>query len=199
MLQMVSKAEASGGAPTPPPQDDPSYIPPKIIKDELDYTNLSNWFTSTTLPQGGQEQDTEYTLDIPGVEIETAKVKLGGSNLDKNLIQYPGTSLPGQAGAPVIFGHSVLRQFYNPQTKNPRRYFSIFSKIMTLENGDKIYLTYNNIKYTYEVRSKSVVQPEDTFILDQHYDSKELKLVTCVPEGTYLQRGVVTAQLIKTE
>jgi sortase A len=66
-----------------------------------------------------------------------------------------------------------------------------------LEPGDRIYITQDNIRYTYVVQSKTDVKPTDTYILSQNYSSRTLKLVTCVPEGTYLRRGVVTAQLVK--
>ena len=171
---------------------------PVILDYSLDYTNLSNWFDdqSTTFSDIDYQVE-EYRLDIPDLDVNNAKVRVGGTDLNKSLIQYPGTALPGEPGAPVIFGHSVLRQFYNPSEKNPRRYTSIFSKIMTLKQGDKIYLTYNNVKYTYQVQSNTEVQPTDTFILAQRHDARQLKLVTCVPEGTVLRRGVVIAQLIK--
>jgi LPXTG-site transpeptidase (sortase) family protein len=171
---------------------------PIMLDYKLDYTDLSNWFGGQASEMDDlQYQVEEYRLDIPALEISNAKVRVGGTDLNKSLIQYPGTALPGEPGAPVIFGHSVLRQFYSPSEKNPRRYSSIFSKIMTLKNGDKIYLTYNNVKYTYQVQSNTEVQPTDTFILAQRYDARQLKLVTCVPEGTVLRRGVVIAQLIK--
>ena len=165
---------------------------PVILDYSLDYTNLSNWFDdqSTTFSDIDYQVE-EYRLDIPDLDVNNAKVRVGGTDLNKSLIQYPGTALPGEPGAPVIFGHSVLRQFYNPSEKNPRRYTSIFSKIMTLKQGDKIYLTYNNVKYTYQVQSNTEVQPTDTFILAQRHDARQLKLVTCVPEGTVLRRGVV--------
>lgn len=173
----------------------------RIINEELDYTNLSNWFTSSALPQIGlPEVDyniESYTIDIPEVDITNAVVAVGGTDLNSSLIAFKGTALPGNAGAPVIFGHSVLRQFYNPSEKNPRRYNSIFSTIMTLDIGDKIYVTSGGVKYTYAVSLKKEVNPEDVYILTQKYDSKQLKLVTCTPEGTYLRRGVVTAQLIE--
>jgi LPXTG-site transpeptidase (sortase) family protein len=174
---------------------------PIVVDTKLDYTNLSNWFGDGGLPQLSKrtqddEKIIEYRIDIPKVDIANAMVTVGGDNLNNGLIQYQGTSLPGKAGSPVIFGHSVLRQFYNPKESNPRRYTSIFSKIMTLQKGDKIYVTVGNAKYTYVVQEKSQVKPTDTFILSQRYDAKQLKLVTCVPEGTYLYRGVVTAQLI---
>lgn len=170
---------------------------PVILDTELDYTNLSNWFEddrSTTL--AAEDSQTVYTIDIPEVDITQAEVKIGGTDLDTSLIAYPGTAMPGEAGAPVIFGHSVLRQFYNPSERNPRRYNSIFSYIMTLETGDEIYVTHQGVRYTYRVTEKTEVKPEDVYILSQNFDSKKLKLVTCVPEGTYLRRGVVTAELV---
>jgi LPXTG-site transpeptidase (sortase) family protein len=171
---------------------------PVILDSALDYTDLSNWFQGIDAPEleAGQEAVT-YMLDIPKLDIQQAEVVVGGTDLDRSLIQYPGTALPGQPGAPVIFGHSVLRQFYNPSLSNPRRYNSIFSYIMTLERGDKIYVTQDNVRYTYVVQSKTEVKPADTYILSQRYDSRQLKLVTCTPEGTYLRRGVITAQLVK--
>jgi LPXTG-site transpeptidase (sortase) family protein len=171
---------------------------PIMIDYDLDYTNLSNWFSEyLTEEELSDQQIEEYTLDIPSLKVNGAKVRVGGTDLNKSLIQYPGTALPGQTGAPVIFGHSVLRQFYNPSEKNPRRYTSIFSTIMTLKPGEKIYLTYNNTRYTYEVQSNTEVQPTDTFILAQRLDARQLKLVTCVPEGTVLRRGIVIAQLVR--
>ncbi|MFH1967580.1 MAG: sortase [Patescibacteria group bacterium] len=178
--------------------------PPLVIDETLDYTNLANWFDAEMMSglvledksQVGDRVGTEYQLDIPALNLENVMVKVGGSQLDKNLVAYPGTALPGEYGAPVIFGHSILRQFYNPSPKNPRRYVSVFSTIMTLKVGDKIFLTYDDVKYTYMVQSKKEVQPTDVQILTQQYDARRLKLVTCVPEGTYLRRGVVTAQLV---
>lgn len=172
---------------------------PVILDIELDYTNLSNWFKDergqvlTT-----QAEEKTYFLEIPKLNVEKAKVLIGGTNLDESLIAYPGTALPGETGAAVIFGHSVLRQFYNPSQQNSRRYNSIFSYIMTLENGDEILLIDGDITYRYVVRDKTEVKPEDTYILAQQHDSRKLKLVTCVPEGTYLRRGVVTAELVNS-
>jgi LPXTG-site transpeptidase (sortase) family protein len=67
---------------------------------------------------------------------------------------------------------------------------------MTLKKGDEIKILDDGITYTYQVMEKTEVKPEDTYILAQRRDAKLLKLVTCTPEGTYLRRGVVTAQLI---
>lgn len=177
-----------------------AYIGPKFIDAQLDYTNLSNWFdsgTSAGLSSESTGPSETYMIDIPKLNITNAEVAIGGTDLNRSLIAYPGTALPGELGAPVIFGHSVLRQFYNPSEKNPRRYNSIFSTIMTLKPGDSIYVTHEGVKYTYVVQEKTEVKPTDVYILAQKYDNKLLKLVTCTPEGTYLRRGVVTAALVE--
>jgi LPXTG-site transpeptidase (sortase) family protein len=171
-------------------------VEPKILNIELDYTNLNNWFTAP-VPELAESGNDVYYVDIPKLDIEKAEVQIGGTNLNQGLIQYPGTADPGELGAPVIFGHSVLRQFYNPSIKNKNRYNSIFSYIMTLDPGDEIYITHQGVKYTYRVREKTEVKPEDTYILAQQRTAKNLKLVTCTPEGTYLRRGVVTATLVE--
>lgn len=174
--------------PTPKPT-------PRVVAESLDYTDLSNWFPDQVVPLAIPAQLKTYKLSIPKVEVFDAEVAVGGTNLDKHLIQYPGTAEPGDYGAPVIFGHSILRQFYSPSIKNPRRYVSIFSKIMTLVPGDKIHITSDGVDYTYRVIGKLEVKPEDTYILEQRHDIRSLKLVTCVPEGTYLRRGIIEAQL----
>jgi sortase (surface protein transpeptidase) len=49
------------------------------------------------------------------------------------------------------------------------------------------------------VQEKTEDKPTDVYILNQQYDAARLKLVTCTPEGTYLRRGVVTAQLVSKQ
>lgn len=178
-----------------PSQDiSPVANTPQVMGADIDYTNARNWFPQAEFSIN--EPTAVYSIDIPAINITDAKIIVGGDDLNESLIHYPGTSKPGQYGAPVIFGHSILRQFYNPSITNPNRYQSIFSKIMTLKNGDRIYVNFDNIRYTYEVKDKIEVQPEDLFILEQQYNRKELKLITCTPEGTYLRRGVIIAQLV---
>ena len=170
-------------------------LEPTIIPEEQDYTNLATWFPNQNIPYVSPENAKAYMISIPALNIEKAVVKIGGLSLDKNLIQYPGTANPGELGSPIIFGHSVSPLFYNPSITNPRRYTSIFTKIMDLKKDDKIIVEYDGITYTYRVTNKIEVKPDDTYILEQRYDARELKLVTCTPPGTLLRRGIVFAQL----
>lgn len=167
-----------------------------VVKaEEPDYTQVSNWFPNAPQVRPWLSKITHYTVDIPSLGIKNALVEIGGEDLKQGLIQYGGTANPGEWGTPVIFGHSILRQFYNPSETNPRRYLSIFSTIMTLKEGEKIYINYDGIKYSYKVARKYQVEPEEVEILAQRFDQKTLRLITCVPEGTYLHRGVIEAVL----
>lgn len=162
---------------------------PAVYQD-LDYTKPENWFPGTQLPKPNPSKITHYNLSIPKIGIKDAVVEISGSDLGKSLVQYPGTANPGEMGSPVIFGHSILRQFYNPKS-----YMSIFSTIMTLIQGDEINISFDGVEYTYRVIDKIEVKPTDVQILEQRYNGRFLKLVTCVPEGTFLRRGIIIAEL----
>ncbi len=166
-------------------------VEPQVKDYQNDYTNLENWFSTNLIPTPPPSKITHYNLSIPKLGIADAVVTVGGTDLAKSLIHYPGTANPGELGTPVIFGHSILRQFYNP-----KNYLSIFSTIMTLTAGDQIVIKYNGITYTYRVIDKLEVKPTDVEVLSQRFDGRFLKLITCVPEGTYLRRGIIVAQLI---
>lgn len=159
-----------------------------------DYTQLSNWFVNSSESSDLLNQSTgnnsTYYLSIPKLKITDAVVALGSMDLTKSLIQYPQTALPGQLGNTVIFGHSVLPQFFN--SKN---YLTIFSTLYKLEQGDEITLRYDKSTYKYVVEEMYEVQPTDLSVLEQRYDNKTLTVITCSPPGTYLRRLVVRATL----
>ncbi|MFA6007598.1 MAG: sortase [Candidatus Shapirobacteria bacterium] len=157
-----------------------------------DYTELSNWFVDNpgiTLPDSISSY-ASYTISIPKLKVDQANVVVGSSDLKKSLIQYPQTALPGQYGSPVIFGHSVLPQFYNPKS-----YLTIFSTLYKLQIGDEIYVDYDHIHYKYIVAEMFEVQPTDLSVLEQRFDGRYLTLITCSPPGTILRRLVIKAQI----
>jgi sortase A len=158
----------------------------------IDYSQPKTWFpTAPSLPPK-PSKITHYTLTIPKLKIDQAVVQIGGDDLMESLVQYPGTSLPGQYGNAVVFGHSVLPQFFNP-----KNYKTIFSTLPTLKENDEIFIDFDGILYRYEVIGLREVSQEDATVLEQHYDGEYLSLITCVPPGTYLRRLVVTAKLTR--
>lgn len=167
----------------------PTLLPQKTTP--LDLTRASNWFIgapSEQLPQPSKIR--YYTLSIPELGIKDARVEIAGEDLSKNLIHYQGTALPGRAGNAVVFGHSVLPQFFNP-----KNYLSIFSTLPTLEEGDKVEVNFDGITYRYQIFEMFEVSPAELSVLEQRYDNSYLTLITCVPPGTYLRRLVVRAKI----
>ncbi len=172
--------------------------PPRATQDssvDSDLTSANNWFPTAPIENPSPSKITHYTIDIPKLNVFNAVVAIGGTDLKSSLVQYAQTSNPGEFGSPVIFGHSILRQFYNPSISNPKRYISIFSTVMTLKPQDEIIVNFDGIKYTYQVTELYEVKPEQVEVLQQRFDRQSLKLITCTPEGTYLRRGVVEATL----
>jgi len=158
----------------------------------VDYSRPSAWFpTAPNLPPK-PSKITHYALSIPKLEISDAVVQIGGDDLMKSLIQYSGTALPGQYGNAVIFGHSVLPQFFNP-----KNYKTIFSTLPTLKENDEIFINFDGIEYRYQVSKLVEVSPDDISVLEQQYDDESLTLITCAPPGTYLKRLVVRAKLMR--
>ncbi len=168
----------------------------QILGDSTtDYTKISNWFDGKIVnPKlGVLDSPTvgSYLLSIPSLKIKDANVIINGQDLAKSLIHYNQTGTPGQLGNSVIFGHSVLPQFFNP-----KNYSTIFSTLYKLKIGDEIIINYDNVKYKYLVDDIYETQPTDLSVLDQRYDTKSLTIVTCHPPGTYLRRLIVKAKIV---
>jgi sortase A len=170
-----------------------TYLSP-VPKDE-ELAKASNWF-----PNAPNNEDFNkpgnvrfYTLSVPSLKIKDATVAIGGEDLTQSLIQYPGTALPGKRGNAVIFGHSVLPQFFDP-----KNYLTIFSTLPRLKKNDEIEVDYDGISYKYLVENMFEVEPTDIQILEQNSVDSFLTLVTCVPPGNPLspRRLVVRAKLI---
>jgi len=176
-----------------------SYLSPipdekVFVQQSYDNTKASNWF-----PDGAPSVDFStsnvgyYNISIPKLKIDAAVVSIGGEDLSKSLIQYPGTALPGKDGNAVIFGHSILPQFYNPKD-----YLAMFSMLPTLETGDDISVSYDGVIYKYKVDNKVEVSPTDLQVLEQDVSDSFLTLVTCVPPGHPLmpRRLIIRARLV---
>lgn len=165
-------------------------------ENTTDYTQLNNWFVAdsvskTNSPAQSSLTQKPYYLSIPELKINNAIVEIGSQDLKKSLVQYPQTALPGEPGNTIIFGHSVLPQFFNPNS-----YITIFSTLYRLNVGDQIFVNYDNIKYKYRVEEMYEVKPTDLSVLHQRFDGRYLTLITCSPPGTYLRRLVVKAHLV---
>ncbi|NOY15257.1 MAG: sortase [bacterium] len=163
----------------------------EVEKDES--LNIANWFPNgmPKLPEKSYATNV-YTISIPKLKIKDAKVIIGGEDLTKSLIHYKGTSVPGDLGQAVLFGHSNLPQFYSPNN-----YKTIFTRLPELEVGDRIQIKYDGVSYDFQIVTLRVVKPDDFSVLEQYYNYRGIRLITCVPPGTTWERLVVEARLIE--
>ena len=153
-----------------------------------DLTQARLWFPKAS-PVKMIQNLNNYSLSIPKLKIDNAKVIISGNDLSKSLIHFTGPT-PGTIGNPVIFGHSTLLLFYNP-----RDYKAIFSKLPDLEIGDDIRIEVDNVSFVFRVYKMYITNPADLSVLNQDTLDRELTLVTCVPPGTYFKRFIVRARL----
>ena len=167
------------------------YLTP-VPEEEIDFTKAGNWFPTQDVVFD-ESSVTHYSLSIPKLNIKDATVAMGGEDLADSLIQYPGTAAPGNVGNAVVFGHSILPQFYNPKD-----YTAIFSTLPTLKKGDDIFVRYDGIDLQFEVEDMFEVRPTDVQVLDQNDKGIYLSLITCTPPGHPLKpkRLVVRAKLV---
>lgn len=164
-----------------------------VPEKEIDYTNAANWFPSSNIQADANSNVRYYTISVPKLGIKDATVSMGGEDLSEFLIQYPGTAQPGKRGNTVVFGHSVLPQFFNPTD-----YLTVFSTLPTLHKGDTINVDYDGVSYSYKIYDMVEVLPTNLEVLSQDTAGSTISLVTCVPPGDPRRpkRLVVKAGLI---
>ncbi len=158
-----------------------------------DYTKAGMWFPSVTQEKNSDIKISEYKISVSRLNIQNAKVIVGGEDLNKGLIHFLPKVIPGENGSVVIFGHSILPALARPASE--LHYKSIFTYLPSMERGDTINVAVNGINLEYEVIDIFVVKPTDISVLDQHRDDSYLSLITCVPQGTYNLRLVVKSRL----
>jgi sortase A len=162
--------------------------------DATDYMKAENWFKNVNpgVNQKKQVDVPSYFISIPKIAIKEAVVSTIDTDLEKHLVNYQGTSIPGKNGNAVVFGHSTLPQLYDADD-----YKTVFANAYKLKNGDIIYAIINNVTYTYRIFKTIVVDPTDSSVFIQNYDNSYLTLITCTPPGTVWKRLIVKAVLEK--
>ncbi len=158
----------------------------------VDYTNADNWFPNYKHQKNGGKGVMSYSISIPKLNIKNALVSTVNTDLSKNLVNYDGTAIPADKGNAVVFGHSTLPQLYDA-----KNYKTVFTYLYELTPGDEIIVNINGAIFKYRVENITVVDPNNTSILQQNFDDSYLTLVTCTPPGTIWKRLAVKARIEK--
>lgn len=139
------------------------------------------------------QQIDKNSIYIPKINIR-APIVVGTStvpnkllkDLEKGVLMYPGSALPGQ-GSTVIVGHSSSNYPWN-------KYSNIFSLLSRLQAGDLIYINYNDQIHIYKISDKKT---GSVFSLSKADLNGDLVLSSCWPVGTDNGRIVVVANLVR--
>lgn len=163
--------------------------------------------TKYQFPSLTSEFVSAYRLEVPAIEViapviynqEIAKVAQSEDwnayeqnmlkDLENGLVHYPFTSFPGHPGTTVITGHS---SYY---ANNTGKYKDIFDSLEQLAIGDIASVYYQGQKFDYVMNEQFIVNPTDTWVLDQDFSQHRLILISCWPVGTNEKRYVTVFTL----
>ncbi|MBI3631370.1 MAG: class E sortase [Candidatus Staskawiczbacteria bacterium] len=129
-------------------------------------------------------------ISVPVVLPKNPSIEALTKDLDKGVVYYPGSVLPGQAGEIVVLGHSAPLNW--PKIKHDW----VFSDLNNLKYGDQIHLYFDNKEYTYTVKDKKIIaKGQEITPTPLAENSNILVLVSCWPPGKNLQRIAVQTEL----
>ena len=114
-------------------------------------------------------------INIPSIKLNTVVVEsIEKQYLNHYVCHFENTSLAG---------HSSYR------------YNEVFNELHKINLDDEIIIKTLNNEFTYVVKDIFEVNPEDTFVLDQDNEIKELTIVTCTNKGK--DRLIVKAEIVE--
>jgi LPXTG-site transpeptidase (sortase) family protein len=131
---------------------------------------------------------------IPTLGLDSKVIQLG-TKLDRRgqiawetapfaVGQHKGLAGPGQNGNMVLSGH----------ISSPNE-GGVFHRLPDLKVGEGVIVGTEERQYLYRVVDVKTVLPDEVSVLDQTPDPTAT-LITCVPDGIYSHRLVVTARLV---
>ncbi len=137
----------------------------------------------------------QFNIKAPILEVETADSETIYKKLRQGVVLYPGSDIPGK-GYSIIVGHSSQYPW------DPGRYKSVFSLLNQLEQGDKVYVFWDQRPLVFEVKEKKIFLPwpkgtESTEIIFPPSDERTLILQSCWPVGVASKRVAVKTVLVR--
>jgi LPXTG-site transpeptidase (sortase) family protein len=131
---------------------------------------------------------------IPTIGLDSKVIQLG-TKLDRRgqlawetapfaVGQHKGLAGPGQNGNMVLSGH----------VSSPSE-GAVFHRLPDVKVGEGVIVGTDERQYLYRVVDVKTVTPDQVAVLDQTPDPTAT-LITCVPDGIYSHRLVVTARLV---
>ena len=148
-----------------------------------------------------QENIIGFQLEIPSLSITapivfepTTKADNIYKQLEKGVVHYASTPVPGEPGTAIILGHSSHYPWYKGN------YGYVFASLAQLKNGDTFKIEKNGQVLKYKVDRLLIFSPKDTNNPElaslEKTNGSSIILMTCWPNGTNAKRVAVRADLI---
>ena len=137
----------------------------------------------------------ENSLEIPKIEVLAPLIFVEDidevhKTLDKGVVHFPDSVLPGEKGQTIILGHSA------PPNWPDINYDNVFTLLNELEKGDEIFVFFNHQKYNYLVERTIFLERGEEISEDSLTNSDNmLILISCWPPGKDIRRIAVEAKL----
>jgi len=147
----------------------------------------------TEFPNITAQYSDEYTVTIPKLNIINLKVSFADLYNEKKALETLRAGLghymnpPGDGKKIVIFGHSSGYYWDSSAYKH------VLRQIHTLQNGDMIYVNYQEKGYVYQIFSQQIIAASGMANILQSNGYEEIALYTCWPLDSIRQRYVVHA------
>lgn len=125
-------------------------------------------------------------IEIPKISLKTGIVKSDNdySTMNRYVSIHPKSDMPDyENGNLILFAH------------NGNSRVSYFKNIYKLNKDDKIFIYYNNQKYTYKVINKYDVYMMDNIPLNRIEDKNIVTLITC-KKGNRDYRTIIVGELV---
>ncbi len=133
----------------------------------------------------------KLNIDVPAVyDEESYDERKIQEALERGIVHYGTTALPGEKGNAVFLGHSSNSPWA------PGKFKTAFSLLRKLQVNDTFVLHYQKKRYIYQVYERKVIDPADFSVIAQDVKEPITTLITCDPPGANWNRLVIQARQI---
>ena len=127
-------------------------------------------------------------ISAPLVFVESQNEKDVNAALNRGVVHFPESVLPGENGQTIILGHSA------PPNWPKIKYDWVFTRISELTEGDEIFVYFNHRKYSFLVSGKFFLDRGEEMPKLLTNSDNMLVLISCWPPGKDLRRIAVVAK-----
>lgn len=177
-VQAAPKLLPASGAMAAPPLPTPHPTATPAVQETLWAEGATAAIAPTPAPDYAQR------LQIPAIGVDSHVFQSSDPRaLKLGVAQFGYLTAPGQEGNLVLAGHNDT-------------YGEIFRDLGELERGDEVTLFGSQHSYTYRVRDKLIVEPDEVWVM-LPTSASTLTLITCHPYLIDTHRLVVFADLVE--